>query len=323
MRKKTNKKSMPRPQQKPTKTASSSSSFNLNHRKTSLTVSAILAVCLIALLSISSSRERTFGASDHPFPDQLLYTGEVINEFPHDPNAFTQGLLYVENDTLFESTGLNGRSSVRRVALSTGEVEAIHKMQYSDFGEGLTLLGDRLYQLTWQRNTGYIYDRHNISKLEGFTHEMHDGWGLATDGGILYGSDGSSTLYQIDPYSLKVIKKQTVEYQGREVPNLNELEFVNGEVWANVWMTDCIARISPKDGMVQGWILLPNLREGLLASGYTKIDVLNGIAWDKDGSRIFVTGKLWPKLYEIKVQPLKTPFNGDIKKMCIPPMAHF
>ncbi|VFQ72692.1 unnamed protein product [Cuscuta campestris] len=297
MRKKANKKSMPRPQQKPTKTASSSSIFKLNHRKTSLTVSAILAVCLIALLSISSSRERAFGASNHPFPDQLLYTGEVINEFPHDPDAFTQGLLYAENNTLFESTGLNGRSSVRRVALSTGEVEAIHVMQYSDFGEGLTLLGDRLYQVTWQHNTGYIYDRHNISKFEGFTHEMHDGWGLATDGGVLYGSDGSSTLYQIDPYSMKVIKKHTVVYQGQEVPNLNELEFVNGEVWANV--------------------------EGLLASGYTRIDALNGIAWDKDGSRIFVTGKLWPKLYEIKVQPLKTPFNGDIKQMCIPPIAHF
>lgn len=319
-RKKTNKKEMPRPQQKSKST--SSSFFDLNCRKTSLTVSVILAVCLIALISISSSRERAFGHSNSPFPDQL-YTGEVINEFPHDPDAFTQGLLYAENNTLFESTGLNGRSSIRRVALSTGEVEAIHEMQHSDFGEGLTLLGDRLFQLTWLHNTGYIYDRHNISKFEGFTHEMQDGWGLATDGRILYGSDGSSTLYQLDPHSMKVIKKQTVEYQGQEVPNLNELEYVNGEVWANVWMTDCIARISPKDGMVQGWIILPNLREGLLASGYTRIDVLNGIAWDKDGGRIFVTGKLWPKLYEIKVQPLKTPFKGDIKKMCIPPIAQF
>ncbi|CAH9123512.1 unnamed protein product [Cuscuta epithymum] len=320
-RKKSHKKSPPKTQQASMMT-SSASIFHLNYRKTSLTVMVILAICLIALLSTSSSKERVFGPSDLSSPNQL-YTGEVINEFPHDPNAFTQGLVYAENDTLFESTGLNGHSSLRRVSLSTGEVEAIREMQHSDFGEGLTLLDDRLFQVTWLHNTGYIYDRHNISKSEGFTHEMQDGWGLATDGEVLYGSDGTSTLYQIDPHTMKVIRKHTVEYQGHKVPYINELEYVNGEVWANVWMTDCVARISPKDGMVLGWILLPNLREGLLASGHTNIDVLNGIAWDADRRRIFVTGKLWPKLYEIKVHPLKTPFQGDIKMMCIPSRVHF
>lgn len=154
-----------------------------------------------------------------------------------------------------------------------------------------------------------------------FTHEMEDGWGLATDGKILFGSDGTSKLYQIDPHTLKVIRKHIVKYKGHELHNLNELEYINGEVWANVFQTDCIARISPKDGTVLAWILLPNLRKGLLDGGATGIDVLNGIAWDKERSRLFVTGKYWPKLFEIKLHPMKIPFKGDIERMCMP--AHF
>ncbi|KAL0299576.1 UNVERIFIED_CONTAM: Glutaminyl-peptide cyclotransferase [Sesamum radiatum] len=219
-----------------------------------------------------------------------IYSAEVVNRFPHDPNAFTQGLLYGGNDTLFESTGLYGHSSVRRVALQTGEVEAIHRMQNSYFGEGLTLFGDRLFQVTWLTETGFMYDRNNFSKIRRFTNHMQDGWGLATDGKLLFGSDGTSTLYQIDPQTLKVIRKHTVKYKGGEVHNLNELEYVNGEVWANVW---------------QG------------------IDVLNGIAWDEEQNRIFVTGKLWPKLYEIKLHPVEQPFHDDIKRLCMPPPVHF
>nr|XP_009772514.1 PREDICTED: glutaminyl-peptide cyclotransferase-like isoform X2 [Nicotiana sylvestris] len=158
--------------------------------------------------------------------------------------------------------------------------------------------------------------------FEKFSHGMPDGWGLATDGKVLFGSDGSSTLYQIDPQTMKVVKKQIVNYQGDEVHRLNELEYVYDEVWANIWMTDCIARISHKDGSVLGWILLHNLREGLLHN-LKQIDVLNGIAWDRDGDRLFVTGKWWPKLYEIKLHPLKTPFNGDIKQICMPPAFPF
>ncbi|XP_021726733.1 glutaminyl-peptide cyclotransferase-like [Chenopodium quinoa] len=246
--------------------------------------------------------------------NQIFYV-DVVNEFPHDPKSFTQGLLYWKNDSLYESIGLYGQSAVRRVALQTGKVEAEYKMDYSSFGEGLTLFGERLYQLTWLQKIGYIYDRQNLNKLAAFTHQMNDGWGLATDGKILFGSDGSSTLYQYDPLTMKEIQRQTIRYQGLEVYNLNELEFVNGEVWANVWMTDCIAKISPGDGIVVGWILLPNLREGLIASGEKSIDVLNGIAWDSSKERIFVTGKLWPKLYEIKLQPMKE--SADIKQLCI------
>lgn len=276
-----------------------------------------LALCILFLLGISSS---AWVASPHTsqktqFPQ--IYSVDVVNEFHHDRKAFTQGLLYWKNDTLYESIGLYGQSAVRRVALRTGKVEAQYKMDSSSFGEGLTLHGERLYQVTWLQKIGYIYERNNLSKLASFTHQMNDGWGLATDGKILFGSDGSSKLYQFDPQTMKEIQRQTIRYQGLEVHNLNELEFVNGEVWANVWQTDCIARISPGEGTVVGWILLPNLREGLIAAGERGIDVLNGIAWDRQNQRIFVTGKLWPKLYEIKLQPVKDISNIDIEQLCI------
>ncbi|KAJ4705952.1 Glutaminyl-peptide cyclotransferase [Melia azedarach] len=273
-----------------------------HYRITPAALLIFLVVCGFVMLSISSSTWIRFGNDSY---SSNTYAIQVVNEFPHDPKAFTQGLLYAENDTLYESTGLYGLSSVRRVALKTGKVEAIHNMDGSYFGEGLTLLGKRLYQVTWLKKTGFIYDRNNLSKFKAFNHQMKDGWGLATDGKVLFGSDGTSTLYQIDPQTLKVTEKHVVKYKGHEVRNLNELEFINGEVWANVWMTDCIARISHEDGMVLGWILLPNLREELIAAGYSGIDVLNGIAWDSEQKRIFVTGKLWPRLYEIKLHPIK------------------
>ncbi|CAN4087689.1 unnamed protein product [Withania somnifera] len=322
--------------------SSSSSPFLLHYRKIS---AFILVVCLILFWNSSLRKERVSSQLD--VPSNQLYTIEMVNEFPHDPDAFTQGLVYAENDTLFESTGLNGASSVRKVTLQTGKVKAIQRMLHSDFGVGLTLLGDRvltpycifsnsvfpctviiafsfyvkmmvlsndvvilmcycwLIQVTWRQSTGYIYDRHNLSKFEKFRHGMPDGWELATDGKVLYGSDGSSTLYQIDPQTMKVVKKQIVKYQGDEVHRLNELEYVYAEVWANVWMTDCIARISHTDGSVFGWILLHNLREGLLH---------NLIKSQANAGRSF---------YEIKLHPLKTPFNGDIKQICMPPAFPF
>ncbi|XP_072967090.1 glutaminyl-peptide cyclotransferase isoform X2 [Typha angustifolia] len=274
--------------------------------------SALVVLCLFLLLCVIWKR---IPISCLP-PPPRFYSFDVVNEFPHDPNAFTQGLLYGGNDTLFESTGLYSRSSLREVLLQTGKVQVYHQMDGSLFGEGLTLLGERLFQVTWLENTGFIYDRYNFNKREKFTHQMHDGWGLATDGKVLFGSDGSSTLYQIDPLTLKVIKRVTVRYNDHEVPFLNELEYVNGEVWANIWQTDCIARISQEDGLVISWILLHGLRQGLLRSGHTAIDVLNGIAWDKEKNRLFVTGKLWPKLYEIKLRPVTGPSNGRIENLC-------
>ncbi|KAL3630641.1 hypothetical protein CASFOL_023625 [Castilleja foliolosa] len=286
--------------------AHSATSFLSNPRMLHLLFSAVFFICVLILLSISSNARSAVGSNS--IIDRI-YSVEVVKEFPHDPNAFTQGLLYAGNDTLFESTGLNRRSSVRRVDIGTGKVLTIHKMQDSYFGEGLTLFGDRLFQLTWLKKTGFIYDRNNLSELKTFRHQMQDGWGLATDGVVLFGSDGTSTLYQIDPQTFKVVKKHIIKYKGHEVHNLNELEYVNGEIWANVWQTDCIARISGKDGVLLGWIYLPELREGLLAAGHTGIDVLNGIAWDQEQNRLFVTGKLWPKLYEIKVHSRTKPFQ--------------
>ncbi|KAB2016890.1 hypothetical protein ERO13_D08G109400v2 [Gossypium hirsutum] len=284
-------------------------------RKVFALVSIILLVSVILVLGVSSATWNKV-SSDHY--SLQFYDFEIVNEFPHDSTAFTQGLLYAGNDTLFESTGLYRQSSVRKVAIRTGKVEILHKMADSYFGEGLTLLGERLFQVTWLTKIGFIYDRKNLQKLEQFTHEMEDGWGLATDGKILYGSDGTSTLYQIDSQTLKVTTKNVIKFNGQNVRYLNELEYINGEIWANVWQTDCIARISPNNGTILGWILLPSLREGLLAAGYNGIDVLNGIAWDSGNNRIFVTGKLWPKLYEIKLHPAKKHYNSeDIEKLCL------
>ncbi|VAH68189.1 unnamed protein product [Triticum turgidum subsp. durum] len=218
-----------------------------------------------------------------------FYSFDLVREYPHDPEAFTQGLLYAGNDTLFESTGLYHQSSVRKVDLQTGKVLDQHQMDGHMFGEGLTLLDDRLFQVTWLKNDGFIYDRHNFSKRESFTHKMRDGWGLATDRKILFGSDGTSRLYHLDPISLEVTKTVTVKYQDNDVSYINELEYINGEVWANVWQQD--------------------------------IDVLNGIAWDEENDRLFVTGKLWPKLYEIKLRQVDGPPDGSVEKLC--PRASF
>ncbi|XP_062191234.1 glutaminyl-peptide cyclotransferase-like [Phragmites australis] len=216
----------------------------------------------------------------------------------------------------FESTGLYHRSSVRKVELRTGKVLDHHQMDGNLFGEGLTLFGNRLFQVTCLKNDGFIYDRHNFSKCESFTHKMRDGWGLATDRKVPFGSDGTSKLYQLDPKSFEVMKMVTVKYQDNEVPYLNELEYIDGEVWANVWQTDRIARVSPEDGLVVGWIFLHELRRHLWNSGNTNIDVLNGIAWDEENHRLFLTEKLWPKLYEIKLRPVDGPADGSVEMLC-------
>ncbi|KAL4360703.1 hypothetical protein GQ457_04G038510 [Hibiscus cannabinus] len=299
---------------KPASQMASSKHFDL--RRFFILISIILPVSLFVVLGVSSSTSFKISADHHSVK---IYDFEVVNEFPHDPSAFTQGLLYAGNESLIESTGLYGRSSVRKVALRTGKVEILHNMPDSYFGEGLTFVGERLFQVTWLTQIGFTYNGTNLQKLDQFTHQMKDGWGLATDGKILYGSDGTSTLYDIDPQTLKATRKQIIKFNGREVRYLNELEYINGEIWANVWQTDCIARISPDNGRMLGWILLPSLRQGLLASGHNGIDVLNGIAWDSDNNRIFVTGKLWPKLYEVKIHAARKHLNDkDIEQLCVP-----
>lgn len=225
-------------------------------------------------------------------------TYEVINEFPHDPLAFTQGLIYLDG-YLYESTGINYRSSVRKVELETGEVLQQVDLTWEYFGEGLTDWEDMLVQLTWTENTGFVYDREDFTLVDQFTYPT-EGWGLTNDGHQLIMSDGTSTLYFLDPGTWEVTGHVTVTYQGKNISRLNELEYINGEIFANVYKTDNIVRIDPNSGEVLGWIDLSGLLPQDLRGG---TDVLNGIAYDQEGDRLFVTGKFWPKLYEIRLVP--------------------
>ncbi len=226
-----------------------------------------------------------------------LWQIEVIEEYPHDPSAFTQGLA-ISGGRLYESTGRYGASSIRRLDIATGQVERISALNGRLFGEGLTILGDRAYQLTWRSGLGIVYDVETFDVAETFRYDG-EGWGLTHDGTHLIVSDGSSALRFLDPASYEQVRRITVRDEDREVTRLNELEYIRGEVWANIWYEDRIARISPADGAILGWIdlseLYPSWRRG------SEEDVLNGIAFDAAAERLFVTGKNWPKLYEIEV----------------------
>ena len=222
----------------------------------------------------------------------------VVRVFPHDPQAFTQGLTFVDG-VLYEGTGLNGRSSIRKVRLENGEVLQIHKIDAQYFGEGITVIGNSLFALTWQSGVGFIFDRASFSRAGTFTYSG-EGWGLTHDGTRLIMSDGTAYLRFLDKATQKETGRIQVRDGGVPVAKLNELEYVKGEVLANVWTTHRVARISPKTGQVTGWIDL----EGLLTPRELQsVDVLNGIAYDAAADRLFVTGKYWPKLFEIAVVP--------------------
>ena len=222
----------------------------------------------------------------------------IVQSYPHDPEAFTQGLAFV-NGELYEGTGLNGRSMIRRVDLKTGMVLQQQSLPGEYFGEGIAAWNNRLVQLTWTSKIGFVYDRATMQQLRTFNYGT-EGWGLTHDGKRLIMSDGSSTLYFLDPESFSGVGTLEVTDNGLPVRELNELEYIRGEIWANVWQTDRIARISPKTGRVNSWINLAALRDQL---GGAQVDVLNGIAFDEKSGRIVVTGKLWPRLFEIEVTP--------------------
>jgi glutamine cyclotransferase len=222
-----------------------------------------------------------------------------MNSYPHDKSAYTQGLIY-RDGMLYEGTGLYQQSSLRKVDLQSGEVLQRHDLLPAYFGEGITELGGRLYQLTWKEQIGFIYDLETFERLDDFSYST-EGWGLTQDGKQLIMSDGSNRLQFRDPQDLSVMATQPVLSGDKPVDRLNELEYVDGEVWANIYQTSCIARIDPQSGQVVGWIDI----RGLLNPDEMRLaEVPNGIAYDAQGGRIFVTGKLWPRLFEIEILPL-------------------
>lgn len=229
------------------------------------------------------------------------YTYEVVRIYPHDSQAFTQGLVWHEG-RLYESTGLYGSSSLREVELETGAVLRSAALPDRYFGEGMAVLDGKIFQLTWRENTGFVYDLETFALLHQFYYPT-EGWGLTTDGKQLIMSDGSDRLYFLDPENLEVVREVKVTYHGMSVSLVNELEYVEGEIYANVWLTDFVVRIAPEDGQVTGWIDFSGLLDPVLAQEY-QVDVLNGIAYDAGTGRLFVTGKLWPKLFEVSIKPL-------------------
>ncbi len=277
-----------------------------------------------------------------------IYTYQVLNTYPHDPDAFTQGLIFVDG-WLYEGTGLRGRSTLRKVELESGQVLQLHQLPAQFFGEGVTILGNKIFQLTWRSNVGFVYDKNSFELLQEFYYPT-EGWGLTHDGEKLIMSDGTATLYFLDPVTLAGIgqlkvtvntdpltrlsppdrcfpwgRRTSVSVYGEPAIGLNELEYIQGEIYANVWQSYCIARIDAQTGQLRDWIQLgglvwqsnfiarreaqkDQLRDWITLRGLLgiedfsqSVDVLNGIAYDAENDRLFVTGKLWPKLFEIEL----------------------
>jgi glutamine cyclotransferase len=220
----------------------------------------------------------------------------IIAEHPHDPEAYTQGLLFHEG-IFYESTGLNGSSSVRKVEIETGRVLEKRNLDNAYFGEGLAILDGRAYQLTWRNRVAFVWDVETLELL-GSHPITSDGWGLTTDGSHLILSDGTHLLRFIDPATFEIVRTLQVTYDGRVVNQLNELEWVRGEIWANIYQQDRIARIDPTTGVITGWVST----EGLLSwlERRAGAEVANGIAYDSIGDRLWLTGKLWPKVFQVQ-----------------------
>jgi glutamine cyclotransferase len=226
-----------------------------------------------------------------------VYTYKIVNVYPHDRSAFTEGLVFL-NGVIYEGTGLYEKSSLRKVDLESGKVLQIYELPARYFGEGITVFKDIIIQLTWQSNLGFIYDRNSFELLRDFAYTT-EGWGITGDGEHLFMSDGTSTLHILDPETFSTIGHIEVYSGDIPIDRLNELEYINGQIYANVWQTDDIAIINPENGQVTGWIDLSGLLPSQDCS--TPVDVLNGIAYDTENNRLFVTGKLWPWLFEIKL----------------------
>jgi glutamine cyclotransferase len=253
----------------------------------------LVALVFVALLIFSAMI--IISVDNRPVNDTALqYTFEIIATYPHDEKAFTEGLAF-DNGVLYESTGLYGSSTLRRVQLETGEALQVHALQNEFFGEGIAIVDNKIIQLTWRSHVGFVYNENDFQVLREFNYST-EGWGITSDGNELIMSDGTSNLYLLDPSTFEKIGQ--VQVHGSDpVININELEYVNGKVYANIWNTRKIAIINLQDGRVEGWIDLTGLPG---SRNEDPNSVLNGIAYDAELDRLFVTGKMWAWLYEIK-----------------------
>jgi len=253
----------------------------------------ILSSAFLALASAPAMAQTT--------PAVPQYTVRIVKTFPHDPKAFTEGLFY-DRGFLYESTGRNGSSFIRKVDLDSGKIVLSAKVANTYFGEGIVAWKGRIVSLTWQTEKGFIWDQRSLKLKSSFGY-VGEGWGMTHDAQNLIMSDGTSVLKFMDPDTLKVARQVIVTLDGKPLSQVNELEYVDGAVLANVWMTRDIVRIDPKTGVVNGVIDLSALPEESHPQG-DRDAVANGIAYDPDGKRLFVTGKLWPHLYQVELVPV-------------------
>ena len=258
---------------------------------------ALLALIALVMMAILTSAEKV---DIDPFSSNTVktYSYRIINSYPHDPSAFTQGLVYDEG-ILYESTGLYGQSSLRRVDIKTGEVLEVVSLEDEFFAEGIAIWKDKIIQLTWKSRQGFVWDRENLTQTGGFTYRT-EGWGLTSDGTRLIMSDGSNTLYFLDPENYSLHGSLLVTAGEKPARGINELEYVNGKIYANLWPSSWIAIISPDTGEVIARINLTGILKARDIQN-KRVDVANGIAYDEEEDRLFVTGKLWPWLFEIEL----------------------
>lgn len=273
----------------------------------------VVLITAAMILGFTSLSYKLFGSSSNTSANQSngnqaatnalakLDTYEIVNSYPHDPNAFLQGLVWYDNG-FYESTGREGHSTLRRIEFPSGKVIKSVSLASDLFGEGLALVGDRLVQLTWKAHRGFVYDRESFKLLREFKYDT-EGWGITYDGKNLVMSDGSSTLLYLDAETFQPVRRLNVTWNGRPQDNLNELEYIEGEIWANIWQQDYILRIDPKTGKVKSYLDMKNLLPPQLRTGNE--NVLNGIAYDSKTKRIFVSGKLWPRIFEIRLKQRK------------------
>jgi len=253
---------------------------------------------LILLLFLGNSGS---GEAQEQIPQPTQYSYTLVQQYPHDPQAFTQGLVW-DKGQVYEGTGLHGRSSLRSVDLKTGLVHRQRNYTRKYFAEGITVFQGKIYQLTWKNNKVFQFNKDDFSLLRTWSYP-HEGWGITHNGNELIASDGTAQLYFLDPETLEEKQRILVQDDQGPVPLLNELEYVRGMIYANVWKTNQIAIIRPQDGLVSAWLDLTELSQQVQSIWKGKKDVLNGIMYDPEDDRLFVTGKLWPALFEIKVVP--------------------